>query len=165
MLTSEIAHSAGVKLIRVPTGEIHVTEKMEELKSQIGGEGNGGVILPEINKCRDAAVGIALILDLLVNSKKSIAEIYATFPHYFLIKEKIPAAKLDFAQFSDKLLFEFKNALVDNQDGIRLDFKDSWLLIRQSNTEPIVRVFAEAKDQDKAQSLIDKVLNIIRSLN
>lgn len=161
MLSETIAKESGVNIYRVPTGEIHVTEKMEAINAAIGGEGNGGVIVRELNKCRDALVGIGLILDLLAEEQKTVEEINTGFPEYFLIKKKFPANNIDFSALEKKIEFEFKNEAVDNQDGIRINLENEWVLIRKSNTEPIIRIFAESKEEKKALDLIQRVKNII----
>ena len=160
-LTEDIANLSGVKLYRVPTGEIHVTEKMEEINAEIGGEGNGGIILLPLNKCRDALAGIALVLDLLAEKNIKLEDYITELPQYTLVKKKFPAENIDFEALEQKIRFEFKNQKVDNQDGIRVDFESSWILVRKSNTEPIIRVFAESKNENDANALIEKIRNLM----
>nr|MBP7553607.1 phosphoglucosamine mutase [Spirochaetota bacterium] len=147
----------GERTYRVPTGEINVTEKMEEIGSKIGGEGNGGVIFPEVNKCRDASVGIALILEALSTENKGIKDLASEIPKYTLIKEKYSADGVDIKVVEEKLRAKYKNGVFDTQDGIRIDFEKSWALIRLSNTEPIARVFVEAEDDISAGILIKDI--------
>ena len=162
-IIEDLAENYKCKVYRVPTGEINVTEKMEKINARIGGEGNGGVILPELNKCRDSLVGIALILEMLSIEKSPISEIVKKFPEYIFIKEKIsyhndndiPEDKIN----KIKLIFSGQN--IDTQDGIRVAFKDKWVLLRKSNTEPIIRIFAEAKSKNDAYDLINKIKKII----
>lgn len=162
-IIEDIAEDFNCKVYRVPTGEINVTEKIEEINAGIGGEGNGGVILPELNKCRDSFVGIALILEMLSIEKIPVSKIVKEFPEYVFLKEKMP-----YYNNSDisknkinkiKLIFSGQN--IDIQDGIRVDFKDKWVLLRKSNTEPIIRIFAEAKNNNDARALINKIKEII----
>ncbi len=162
-IIEDIAESFSCKVYRAPTGEINVTEKMEELNAKIGGEGNGGVIFPELNKCRDSLVGIALILEMLSIEKEKISEIAKKFPEYFFIKEKAPfQSNNDISQDKiDKIKLEFNDQNIDTQDGIRIEFKDKWILLRKSNTEPIIRIFAEAKSEKQAVDLIDRIKKII----
>ncbi len=154
-----IAGKHGVKVDRVPTGEIFVTEALESLKAGIGGEGNGGVIVPAINKCRDSLVGIALILDYMADTGLKISEIVNKYPKYTLIKKKFDIkSNFDIKKISSGLKALFKDGKVDDRDGIRVDFDDNkWVLIRASNTEPIVRLFAEAVNGEDALKLIDQV--------
>lgn len=156
-IIEDIADKLGVKVHRVPTGEIHVTEKLEEIGAKIGGEGNGGIIIPELNKCRDASVGIALILDYLAQSGKSLAELAGSIPEYAFIKTKIPAEALDFDKLESSLKSKFKDAQFDTRDGIRISFEKKWALIRKSNTEPIIRISAEAATEKEAEELIKEV--------
>lgn len=160
----DIAEDFKCKVYRVPTGEINVTEKMENIKAKIGGEGNGGVIFPLLNKCRDSLVGIALILEMLSMEKKKTSDMANEFPEYIFLKEKIPlSGKNDISkEMMDKIKLEFIKQNIDTQDGIRINFMDKWVLIRKSNTEPIVRIFAEAKKEDEAIELINKVKKIIK---
>lgn len=156
----DISFDFNCKVFRVPTGEINVTEKMESLEAKIGGEGNGGVILPELNKCRDSLVGIALILEMLAKEKKTISTMADNMPEYVFIKEKISSINCDFENIVDKIKTEFRNQNIDTQDGIRIDFGDKWVLIRKSNTEPIIRIFAEAKNESESVKLINKFKDI-----
>ncbi len=162
-IIEDIAENYECNVYRVPTGEINVTEKMEKIKAKIGGEGNGGVILPELNKCRDSLVGIALILEMLSMEKNKISNIANDLPGYVFLKEKIHiSGKDDLSKDAiDKIKLEFIGQNIDTQDGIRINLKDSWVLIRKSNTEPIVRIFAEAKKEDEALVLINKIKKII----
>jgi len=160
MIIEEIAKSFDVKVHRVPTGEINVTEKMEKIGSKIGGEGNGGIILPDINKCRDALVGIAMILELLYKEKKTLKELIADFPSFFLIKDKVKTDQIDISEINKRIELEFKGQNIDNQDGIRIDLGTKWVLLRKSNTEPIIRIFAESSSIKESESLISKVKKV-----
>lgn len=157
----DIANQNNCTVYRVPTGEIHVTEKMEEIDAKIGGEGNGGIIFPLINKCRDALVGVALVLEYLNKTEQRLSDVVTSLPSYTLIKEKIDAKDLDYESCIDKLKFKYKQHKVDNRDGLRVDLPNSWFLIRKSNTEPIIRIFAEAPAQNEAKALISQVKKII----
>jgi phosphomannomutase len=156
-VTEDIAGKYGVKIFRVPTGEIHVTEEMEKTGSLIGGEGNGGVIALKLNKCRDALVGIAFILEMLSGTDKKLSEIVNELPKYFLVKEKFPASSIDFTEIENDIKNSFGKAKIDDRDGLRIELVDSWALIRKSNTEPIIRIFAEAQKEEKARELIEKI--------
>ena len=156
----DISQNFGCKVFRVPTGEINVTEKMESLGAKIGGEGNGGIILLELNKCRDSLVGIALILEMLAKEKTTIGKMTNKMPEYVFIKEKISSENCNFGKIIDKIKIEFKDQNIDTQDGLRIDFGDRWVLIRKSNTEPIIRIFAEAKNKNESMELINKFKDI-----
>ena len=159
-LCDDVAAKHGVKVLRVPTGEIHVTESLEQTGAKLGGEGNGGVILPQINKCRDTLVGMALILEYLANNGKKIEDCAEEIGNYSFIKTKFQVTDIDLTKTEALLKEKFPDGKLNNSDGLRLDFDDSWVLIRKSNTEPIVRVFAEAKSEQRALELIESVRNI-----
>ena len=159
-LCDDVAAKHGVKVLRVPTGEIHVTESLEQTGAKLGGEGNGGVILPQINKCRDTLVGMALILEYLANNGKKIEDCAKEIGNYSFIKTKFQVTDIDLTKTEALLKEKFPDGKLNNSDGLRLDFDDSWVLIRKSNTEPIVRVFAEAKSEQRALELIESVRNI-----
>jgi phosphomannomutase len=137
-----------------------VTESLEQTGAKLGGEGNGGVILPQINKCRDTLVGMALILEYLANNGKKIEDCAEEIGNYSFIKTKFQVTDIDLTKTEALLKEKFPDGKLNNSDGLRLDFDDSWVLIRKSNTEPIVRVFAEAKSEQRALELIESVRNI-----
>jgi phosphomannomutase len=147
---------AGSKLTLAPVGEINVVVRMRELRAVIGGEGNGGVILPEVHLGRDAPVGIALILQLLTEANKPLSAIAAELPKYAIVKDKLDRPKASLDTVYDALERTFGDAEVDTQDGLRLAWKDRWLHVRPSGTEPIVRVIAEAPTPDEARDLVDR---------
>ena len=159
-LCDDVAAKHGVKVLRVPTGEIHVTESLEQTGAKLGGEGNGGVILPQINKCRDTLVGMALILEYLANNGKKIEDCAKEIGNYSFIKTKFQVTDIDLTKTEALLKEKIPDGKLNNSDGLRLDFDDSWVLIRKSNTEPIVRVFAEAKSEQRALELIEAIRNI-----
>jgi phosphomannomutase len=155
-VVEDAVNAAGGELVRAPVGEINVAVKMRDLKAVIGGEGNGGVILPEMHLGRDAPVGIALVLQLMAESGKSVSTLASELPKYAIVKDKLdrPAASLDSVYAA--LRSAFADATVDTQDGLRLSWKDSWLHVRPSGTEPIVRVIAEAPTEKEAKALVQK---------
>lgn len=157
----DIAGENNVKLYRAKTGEINVTENMESVESKIGGEGNGGVIAYELNKCRDALVGIAFLLEYLAKTDKNVTELVDELPKYFLIKEKFNIENIDFRKTEEIIKQKYKNERLNTQDGLRIDFNEGWVLIRKSNTEPIIRVFAEAKSEERAKKIIDDIKKLI----
>lgn len=147
----------GFKNYRTPVGEGNVVKGIIKHNAVIGGEGGGGVIYPKINLCRDSLVGMALILELLANDKRIISEIVQDLPHYEFVKFKMPFSG-NIKDKIEEIIKLFKEGIVNKDDGLRIDFKDrSWVQIRASNTEPIIRIFAEAKTKERASELIDIV--------
>lgn len=154
LLIDDVAREAGVAAVRAPVGEVNVAVRMRELKAPIGGEGNGGVILPEVHLGRDAPIGAALLLQLLVEEGRPLSAIVAGLPRYAIVKDKLdrPNASLDTVYAA--LRSAFPDAMVDTQDGLRLSWPDRWVHVRPSGTEPIVRVIAEAPSEDAARELV-----------
>jgi phosphomannomutase len=143
-------------------GEVNVTDAMQLHRAVIGGEGNGGVIYPRINFARDSLVGIALVLHLLAESGKSVTELLADIPRYMIVKEKISCASDRIAGVLRMVRQEFAEYQMDTRDGVKVIVPDGWLLVRGSNTEPIIRVVAEAKSEERARSLVEEVTAKIR---
>ena len=145
---------AGARLHRAPVGEVNVAVRMRELGAVVGGEGNGGVILPELHLGRDAPVGAAIILQLLLEDGQPLSAITGSYPRYSIVKDKLdrPSAPLDDVYAA--LTAGFAGAEADRQDGLRLSWADAWLHVRPSGTEPIVRVIAEAPTEQRARALI-----------
>lgn len=154
-LIEDIVEKHGVDLHRVPTGEIHVTEKLGEVNAHIGGEGNGGIIISELNKCRDSYVGMGLLLEAMACENTKLSGLTKDFISYAFIKTKFPLNNLNFSVIENKLMDKYPD--VNNEDGIRIIFDKSWVLIRKSNTEPIIRIFAEAPTHEEAEKLIDTI--------
>jgi phosphomannomutase len=154
LLVEDVAREAGVRAIRAPVGEINVAMRMRSENAPIGGEGNGGVILPEVHLGRDAPIGAALLLQLLVEENRTLAEIARSLPSYVIVKDKLarPNASLDVVYGA--LRSAFSDAAADTQDGLRLAWADRWVHVRPSGTEPIVRVIAEAPDEAQARELV-----------
>lgn len=161
-ICKDIVESFGKKLIRSKVGELNVVKKMFEIGSTLSGEGNGGIIYPKINTARDALVGIAIILELMAEENKKISEIINEIPKYIMIKEKI-SYNGDLTLLNSKIKKVFSDNLSINEiDGLRFDFKDSsWLHIRPSNTEPIVRIYIEAKTKTRIDEIFEKTKNTI----
>jgi phosphomannomutase len=146
----------GASVIRAPVGEVNVAMRMRAEGAAVGGEGNGGVILPELHLGRDAPVGIALVLQLLLDEGRPLEAIVADHPRYVIVKDKLdrPDAPLDTVYGA--LRAEFPDAAADTQDGLRLAWPDRWVHVRPSGTEPIVRVIAEAPSMEQAHELISR---------
>ncbi len=151
----DAAAEYGQRVIRAPVGEVNVAMRIRSEKAVIGGEGNGGVILPELHLGRDAPLGVALLLQMLLEDQRSVSTIVAGAPRYAIIKDKLarPDAPLDTVYAA--LRAAFPDAHVDTQDGLRLGWPDRWIHVRPSGTEPVVRVIAEAPTRADAQKLVD----------
>jgi len=160
----DIAAEYGASVVRTPVGEINVATKMKALRSVIGGEGSGGVILPELHYGRDAIVGIGLFLQLLVDFGGKTSELKASLPQYTIVKSKIELGTLQPDAILDKLRGKYSTSgRVNTDDGLKIDFPLSWVHLRKSNTEPIIRIIAEAKTEDEAAALVQQFTKEIRS--
>lgn len=155
----DVAREHGCPLHRTPVGEIHVVEKMREVGAVLGGEGNGGVIDPRIGFVRDSFVAMALVLDLMAETGRSLSSLVDELPRYAMIKSRYPVGRDSppTEEVFDRIALSFPGAQADRRDGLRLDWSDGWLHIRASNTEPLVRVIAEARDEARARELVDSV--------
>ena len=143
-------------------GEINVVEKMKEVNAIIGGEGNGGVIYPESHYGRDALVGIVLFLSHLSELNIKSSELLEIYPKFYMIKDKINLNEnFDFDQLKNKMKEFYKEQDIDLRDGVKIKFDESWLHIRKSNTEPIIRIYTEAKSQLKCNEIIEDFKNLI----
>jgi phosphomannomutase len=155
---ADLANAYGVNYHASAVGEVHVVAKMKEVKALIGGEGNGGVILPALHYGRDALVGIALFLSHLAKEKVSVSVLKKRYSAYVMDKKKI---ELSPTWDTDALLAAvataFADARVTTIDGVKIDFDDSWIHLRKSNTEPIIRLYGEAKSHDGMKVKIDKI--------
>jgi phosphomannomutase len=162
MVTEELARRFGCPVVRTPVGEIHVVEEMLAENAVIGGEGNGGVIDPRVGFVRDSFVGIALVLDLLASSDRPLSRWVETLPRFTMVKDQFPvpagsADPKDRAGLWERLARAHPDAKADRRDGLRLDWENRWVHVRASNTEPIVRVIAEASDAASARRLADQI--------
>ncbi len=150
----DLAHDRGQAYYASAVGEVNVVEKMKEVSAVLGGEGNGGVILPELHYGRDALVGVAMVLSHLATSGKGLSELKASYPEYHMAKNKIqlqPGMDVDalIADVREKYQHEDLNDI----DGLKIDFADAWVHLRKSNTEPIIRVYTEARSAEAAHEL------------
>ncbi|HEX6315558.1 MAG TPA: phosphoglucosamine mutase [Gemmatimonadaceae bacterium] len=155
-IVDDMVTEFGSRVIRAPVGEVNVAVRMREEGAVVGGEGNGGVILPELHLGRDAPLAAALILQLLVDEGPTTGGIVARFPQYRIVKDKLdrPDGALDTVY--ESLREAFPDAEMDQQDGLRLSWPDRWVHVRPSGTEPIVRVIAEGPTEDDALELISR---------
>ncbi len=162
--SEDIAKYFNCMFVRSKVGEINVAEKMKEIDAIIGGEGNGGVILPELHMGRDAPVAVALTLQALLEQGGTMAELKASLPQYEMVKLKVNIAGMNPDKILKDLAEKYKEQNQDLLDGVKIDFLDSWVHLRKSNTEPIVRVIAEAPTEEKARKLADRFLSEIKSM-
>ena len=161
MALDKIAEKHGSSVIRSAVGEINVVNKMKEVGAELGGEGNGGVILPESHYGRDSLVGAALFLNRMAQGSQTVSEIFHSMPQYVMIKDKIELGSIDPQTALEKIEAEFTDVKADRTDGLKLTWENSWVHVRKSNTEPIIRIYAEAKDNDGVKKLIHRVKSIL----
>jgi phosphomannomutase len=155
LVVEDAARECGANVVRTPVGEVHVARAILRLAAVIGGEGNGGVMYPALHAGRDAPVAAALLLTLLARDGRRVSELVAAAPRYAIVKVKVargPALEPVYAALRRR----FADAQVDTQDGLRLAWRDRWLHVRPSNTEPIIRLIAEAPSGAEAQGLVDE---------
>ena len=159
----DITELNGCKYYSSAVGEVNVVEMMKEKNAVIGGEGNGGVILPKLHYGRDALVGIALFLTHLSKLNISCSDLRKTYPNYYMSKQKIELNKaIDVELILKKISDKYSQEKINNLDGLKIDFKNSWVQLRKSNTEPIIRVYSEAKSQNIADQLTAKFISEIK---
>lgn len=160
---SDVTRKHGCSYSAAAVGEVNVVKKMKETGAVIGGEGNGGVIYPELHYGRDALVGIALFLTMLAKSGKKVSEIKKELPQYSIAKNKIQLTpEIDVDKILKEIAEEYKNEKITDIDGVKIDFSDGWVHLRKSNTEPIIRIYSEAADIDAAQKLSDDIKEIVK---
>ncbi len=160
----DVAKEFGCKVFRSPVGEANVVKKMKEVDAVIGGEGSGGVIYPELHYGRDALVGIALTFQHLAETNMKLSNLKESLPEYFISKRKIELKEVSPEEVINNLIFKFKNQKIDTNDGLRIDFDNHWVHLRKSNTEPIIRIIVEAKNESLAESLSEKYVGEIEKL-
>ena len=143
-------------------GEVNVVTKMKETNAIIGGEGNGGVIYPESHYGRDSIVGIAIFLNLLAERNLTALELKNEYPSYFMSKQKLQLNNdLNFEAIQEFLMNKYSAEKINTVDGLKIDFEDSWVQLRKSNTEPIIRIYSETKSQESADALANSVIKEI----
>lgn len=159
---SDVTHKHGGQYIASAVGEVNVVNAMKANQAIIGGEGNGGVIVPELHYGRDAMAGIAIFLSLLAEKQMSMSALKSTYPAYEIIKDKLELTpELDLADIFSKIKKTFANERINETDGLKIDFEAGWVHMRLSNTEPIVRIYCEAGDPETVLMLINKVKSVI----
>lgn len=157
----KIAQRYGVDVVRSAVGEINVVNLMKELGSILGGEGNGGVILPESHYGRDALVGSALVLNRMALTEKSLSRIHADLPQYVMVKDKIALRNLNPESVLQRISEHFSTVDQNRVDGLKLIWPDQWVHIRKSNTEPIIRIYAEAPKHEDIDSILTTIKQLI----
>jgi phosphomannomutase len=161
----DIAKKHGVECGSAAVGEVNVVNMMKDMNAVIGGEGNGGIIDPALHYGRDALIGIALMLSYLAESGKSLVEIKAELPAYEMIKDKINLEKgTDVDNILKQVALLFKDEEVNTVDGVKIIYPGEWVHLRKSNTEPIIRVYAESKNKETAEKLAAKIKSNIQEL-
>ncbi len=163
----DVTEKLGGKYTAAAVGEVNVVNAMKETKAVIGGEGNGGIIFPELHYGRDALMGIALFLTHLAKSKMKASELRKSYPEYFISKNKIeltPDINVD--QLLEKIKQKYQNEKINTIDGVKIDFEKEkeWIHLRKSNTEPIIRIYAESRNEKKADELANRIISDIKSL-
>lgn len=157
----DVVKELGGAIFKSPVGEINVIGKMKQCGAIVGGEGSGGVILPEVHYGRDSLVGIALILNELAEFKGTLSDYKKTLTSYFISKNKIDVSKVPADKILNFIKTKFSDYPVNEEDGLRIDFEDSWMNFRKSNTEPIIRIISEAKTKEKAENMQVNILKDI----
>lgn len=161
----DVSNKYGVTYTAAAVGEVNVVEKMKSTNAIIGGEGNGGVIYPELHYGRDALVGVALFLSYMATSGKSCEEIRAQYPDYKISKNKIELTNdINTPELLNDIAAKYADEKVSRIDGVKIDFEDCWVHVRSSNTEPILRIYAEALTMEKADELALRIIQDVREI-
>ena len=158
----DLATQRGAECHFAPVGEVHVVKEMKLKRAVLGGEGNGGVIDPQLHYGRDALIGLALILMHMATSGKSLSELKKSYPEYVMVKDRVTFNPMQSAKgLMDIVAEHFKEYSLDTRDGLKVDLENSWVQLRKSNTEPILRIYAEARTLEEAKALVDEVKKMI----
>ncbi len=161
----DLAQQNGQSYFASAVGEVNVVTTMKEEQAVLGGEGNGGVILPDLHYGRDSLVGVALVLSHLATCGKKMSELRASYPQYFMAKNKIQlSAGMDVDGLLKQAEAKFSHENISTIDGVKIDFADEWVHLRKSNTEPIIRVYTEAKSPDRATELGNEFVNLFNQM-
>jgi phosphomannomutase len=162
---NDITMKAGGNYFSAAVGEVNVVQAMKENNAVIGGEGNGGIIYPELHYGRDALVGIALFLTHLAKSGKSCSMLRATYPNYFISKNKIELTpEMNVDDILDGIKIKYSRNPINTIDGVKIEFDKEWVHLRKSNTEPIIRIIAEGMSQTTAENLAEKIMFDIKDM-
>jgi phosphomannomutase len=161
----DVAKKRGVQWHQSAVGEVNVVEKMKNVNAIIGGEGNGGIILPELHYGRDAVAGIALFLSYMAESGKKVSEIRKMYPDYYMEKNKI---ELDdtgvIAMILDKIEQTYQHYGINKEDGLKIIMEKEWIHLRKSNTEPIIRIYTESTSPDRASQLAQEIIALVNQI-
>ena len=159
----EITQKHGGEYFPSAVGEVNVVNKMKEVNAVIGGEGNGGIIVPDFHYGRDALIGIGLFLTHLAHSQKSINQLRGNYPDYFISKNKIAIeTSVDVKEVFKKIKDKYKSHPINTEDGLKIEFDKDWVHLRTSNTEPIIRIYSESNFETTAENIAKKIMNDIR---
>lgn len=161
----DVTEKYGQQYFPSAVGEVNVVSRMKEKQAVIGGEGNGGIILPELHYGRDALVGIALFLTHLARFGRSVSKLRSSYPSYFMSKKKIELTpEIDLGDLMKQIQDKYKQQPINTEDGLKIEFDQSWVHLRRSNTEPIIRIYAEADSQSTADTLANKLISDIKEV-
>ncbi len=161
----DVTEKHGGQYFTAAVGEVNVVEEMKKRGAVIGGEGNGGVIYPDIHYGRDAIAGIALFLSQLALSRMKCSELRKTYPDYFMAKKRLDLPEgVSFSRILDSVKEHFSGHEIDERDGMRIEYGNGWVQIRKSNTEPIMRIYSEGPTTEEAENLADRVIGIVKKV-
>ncbi len=160
----DIAEKHGQEVFRSSVGEINVVTRMKEVGAVLGGEGNGGVILPELHYGRDALVGTAMVLQYLAEADTSLSEVRAQYPSYVISKNKMPLDAVDADSVLEVMADRYQDERISTIDGVKIDFEHGWVHLRKSNTEPIIRIYAEAAGKEEADAMAERFIAEMREV-
>jgi phosphomannomutase len=159
----DVTEKHGGQYFASAVGEVNVVNKMKAVNAVIGGEGNGGIIVPDSHYGRDALIGIALFLSHLAESKKSVKQLRNTYPDYFISKNKIMLNKdTPINQVFDRISEKYQQHGINREDGLKIDFEKDWVHLRTSNTEPIIRIYAESQFETTAANIANQIIRDIQ---
>jgi phosphomannomutase len=163
MALKDVTEKYGCKYFSAAVGEVNVVEEMKKRNAVIGGEGNGGVIYPELHYGRDALAGIALFLTHLAKSRMKCSSLRKLYPDYIIAKKKLTLSpEINFDDILNSIRNKYSDRKIDERDGMRIDFPEGWVQIRKSNTEPVIRIYAEGKSVLEAENLANSVISIVK---
>ena len=162
----EITLKYGGEYFPSAVGEVNVVKKMKEVNAVIGGEGNGGIIVPDFHYGRDALIGIALFLSHLAGRKGGIKSLRSVYPDYFISKNKMTLEKsINLKNVFDKIKQKYKSYPVNTEDGLKIEFDNDWVHLRSSNTEPIIRIYSESDFESKANNIAMRLMQDIKEFS
>ena len=162
MALDKLAELRGGTVVRSAVGEVNVVNKMNEVNSNLGGEGNGGVILRDCHLGLDSLVGVTMVLNRMSQSNEPLSIIHQLLPQFIIVKDKVNIEGIDVEDLLKKATNLFENAEKNTIDGIKFIWEDKWIHLRKSNTEPILRIYSEAKSKSEAQNIIDQIKSNIK---